>query len=90
MTGIGNGSIVFLSTPQRGNVALTRARHCLWIVGNGDVLRHSSPVWDRLVMNAKVVFDDDFLKSMIDLKNPESCKEVHSVLMKVSGGWRVP
>ncbi|KAJ9540923.1 hypothetical protein OSB04_027429, partial [Centaurea solstitialis] len=112
VTGIGKKSIGFLSKPQRANVALTRARHCLWIVGNGDVLRHSSPIWKRLVKHAKnahcfhvgnndktldqaitntlVVFDDGFLKSMINLKKPESCKEVHSLLMKLSGGLRVP
>ena len=27
---------------------------------------------------------------MIELKKPESCKEVHSLLMKLSGGLRVP
>ncbi|PWA77567.1 P-loop containing nucleoside triphosphate hydrolase [Artemisia annua] len=53
VTGKRNGSIGFLSTPQRANVALTRARHCLWILGNGDTLMRSSPIWKRLVTDAK-------------------------------------
>ncbi|GJR39258.1 P-loop containing nucleoside triphosphate hydrolase [Tanacetum coccineum] len=134
VTGKGNGSIGFLSTPQRANVALTRARHCLWILGNGDTLMRSSPIWKRLVTNAKakfcfhvgnkdmilgqvitntlieqgkfnglldmnsflfkkakwkVIFDDDFLKSIRDTKKPENNKEVHSLLMRLSGGHHV-
>lgn len=54
VTGIENGSIGFLKSRQRANVALTRARHCLWILGNGDNLRESSPTWMRLVDDAKV------------------------------------
>ncbi|KAI3794414.1 hypothetical protein L1987_37045 [Smallanthus sonchifolius] len=52
VTGVGNGSLGFLATPQRANVALTRARHCLWILGNGDTLKYSSPIWKRLVEDA--------------------------------------
>nr|GEW21197.1 P-loop containing nucleoside triphosphate hydrolase [Tanacetum cinerariifolium] len=134
VTGKGNGSIGFLSTPQRANVALTRARHCLWILGNGDTLMRSSPIWKRLVTNAKakscfhvgnkdkilgqvitntlieqgqfnglldmnsflfkkakwkVIFDDDFLKSIRYTEKPENNKEVHSLLMRLSGGHHV-
>lgn len=28
-------------------------RHCLWILGNGDTLMQSSPIWSRLLTNAK-------------------------------------
>ncbi|KAI3798715.1 hypothetical protein L1987_33993 [Smallanthus sonchifolius] len=52
VTGVGNGSLGFLATRQRANVALTRARHCLWILGNGDTLKYSSPIWKRLVEDA--------------------------------------
>ncbi|CAN6859853.1 unnamed protein product [Brassica oleracea] len=36
----GNGKIGFLSNRQRANVALTRARHCLWVVGNERTLNY--------------------------------------------------
>ncbi|KAI8018684.1 putative helicase MAGATAMA 3 [Camellia lanceoleosa] len=47
------GSVGFLSNRQRANVALTRARHCLWILGNGATLINSSSVWKKLVVDAK-------------------------------------
>ncbi|XP_050226216.1 uncharacterized protein LOC126676130 [Mercurialis annua] len=47
------GLVGFLSDPQRTNVALTRARHCLWIVGNGATLDNSGSVWKRLIDDAK-------------------------------------
>ncbi|XAR73623.1 hypothetical protein NMG60_11007658 [Bertholletia excelsa] len=47
------GSVGFLSNRQRANVALTRARHCLWIVGDGNTLVQSGSVWKKLVLDAK-------------------------------------
>ncbi|KAK2636002.1 hypothetical protein Ddye_030794 [Dipteronia dyeriana] len=47
------GSIGFLSKLQRVNVALTRARHCLWILGNERTLTRSNSVWGSLVRDAK-------------------------------------
>ncbi|KAK1259751.1 putative helicase MAGATAMA 3 [Acorus gramineus] len=49
-----NGDVGFLSNSQRTNVSLTRARHCLWIVGNEPTLRKSRSIWARLVEDAKV------------------------------------
>ncbi|KAK7255007.1 hypothetical protein RIF29_28406 [Crotalaria pallida] len=49
----GKGSIGFLSDRRRVNVALTRARHCLWILGNGTTLLNSDSVWEKLIMDAK-------------------------------------
>ncbi|XP_004300915.1 PREDICTED: uncharacterized protein LOC101300152 [Fragaria vesca subsp. vesca] len=49
----GNGSIGFLSNLQRTNVLLTRARHCLWILGNGPTLFNSNSIWKKLIMDAK-------------------------------------
>ncbi|CAI9110338.1 OLC1v1010344C1 [Oldenlandia corymbosa var. corymbosa] len=49
----GNGKIGFLSDHQRTNVALTRARHCLWILGNSATLINSGSVWKKLVLDAK-------------------------------------
>ncbi|XP_074320392.1 helicase sen1-like [Silene latifolia] len=50
----GNGSVGFLSNHQRTNVALTRARYCLWIVGSGSTLANSGTVWQDLVSDAKM------------------------------------
>ncbi|XP_077247014.1 putative helicase MAGATAMA 3 isoform X2 [Tasmannia lanceolata] len=49
----GNGSVGFLTDTQRTNVALTRARHCLWILGNGPTLINSDSIWKRVVLDAK-------------------------------------
>ncbi|KAK0573666.1 hypothetical protein LWI29_011732 [Acer saccharum] len=47
------GSIGFLSNPQRVNVALTRARHCLWILGSERTLTRSESVWEDIIHDAK-------------------------------------
>ncbi|KAM1012040.1 hypothetical protein ACFX2C_047316 [Malus domestica] len=48
-----NGSIGFLSNRQRANVALTRARYCLWILGSASTLVNSDSIWTKLVLDAK-------------------------------------
>ncbi|KAF8077354.1 hypothetical protein N665_1044s0014 [Sinapis alba] len=48
-----NGKIGFLSNRQRANVALTRARHCLWVVGNERTLTMSGSVWTKLIRDSK-------------------------------------
>ncbi|PWA68994.1 uvrD-like Helicase, ATP-binding domain, P-loop containing nucleoside triphosphate hydrolase [Artemisia annua] len=66
-----NGSVGFISSPQRTNVALTRARHCLWILGNERTLTNSESVWKDLVCDARnrhCLFDadaDECLKTTI-------------------------
>ncbi|WOL07364.1 hypothetical protein Cni_G16104 [Canna indica] len=47
------GLIDFLSNCNRTNVALTRARYCLWILGNAATLISSGSIWARLVSDAK-------------------------------------
>ncbi|MCL7033940.1 hypothetical protein MKW94_007093 [Papaver nudicaule] len=47
------GSIGFLANHQRTNVALTRARYCLWIIGDGQALMNSNSVWRKIVLDAK-------------------------------------
>ncbi|OMO60730.1 Reverse transcriptase, RNA-dependent DNA polymerase [Corchorus capsularis] len=47
------GAIGFVSNRQRTNVALTRARHSLWILGNGRTLANSESVWEDLIRDAK-------------------------------------
>ncbi|XP_037497679.1 probable helicase MAGATAMA 3 [Jatropha curcas] len=48
------GSVGFLSNWQRANVALTRARYCLWIFGNEATLSKSSSIWRKVVSDAKL------------------------------------
>ncbi|KAI3979739.1 hypothetical protein MKX01_013834 [Papaver californicum] len=47
------GSIGFISNLQRPNVALTRARRCLWILGDGKFLLRNGSCWSALVSDAK-------------------------------------
>ncbi|AQK94366.1 P-loop containing nucleoside triphosphate hydrolase superfamily protein [Zea mays] len=49
----GAGTVGFLSNLQRTNVALTRAKHCLWIVGNGTTLFNSNSVWQKIVKDTR-------------------------------------
>ncbi|XP_045832762.1 helicase sen1-like [Trifolium pratense] len=46
------GNVGFLSDRRRANVSITRARHCLWIVGNATTLTNSNSVWRRVVDDA--------------------------------------
>ncbi|MQL88099.1 hypothetical protein Taro_020656 [Colocasia esculenta] len=48
-----HGSVGFLANCQRANVALTRARYCLWILGNARTLINSGSIWAELVQDAK-------------------------------------
>ncbi|KAJ4710305.1 UvrD-like Helicase, ATP-binding domain, P-loop containing nucleoside triphosphate hydrolase [Melia azedarach] len=68
-------SIGFLSKPQRVNVALTRARHCLWILGNARTLTRTESVWETLVRDAKARHcflnadeDKDLAKAILEVK----------------------
>ncbi|KAL8194025.1 hypothetical protein R6Q57_026267 [Mikania cordata] len=47
------GSVGFLSNHQRTNVSLTRARYCLWILGNESTLMNSDTIWKNLIIDAK-------------------------------------
>jgi ATP-dependent exoDNAse (exonuclease V) beta subunit len=44
----GKPTVGFIKDHRRANVALTRAKRALWIVGNKQVLK-SSCLWSRLV-----------------------------------------
>ncbi|KAH7664496.1 DNA helicase protein [Dioscorea alata] len=48
-----SGTVGFLFNHQRTNVALTRARHCLWVLGNAPTLSSSGTIWSKLVCDAK-------------------------------------
>ncbi|XP_026439182.1 uncharacterized protein LOC113337813 [Papaver somniferum] len=43
----------FLSNPQCTNVALTRGRHCLWILGDDKKLCKIGSFWEDLIRDAK-------------------------------------
>ncbi|XP_024640725.1 helicase sen1 [Medicago truncatula] len=53
----GEEDIIIISTVRsngrRTNVALTRARYCLWILGNASTLINSGSVWRNVVIDAK-------------------------------------
>nr|GEX09051.1 UvrD-like helicase, ATP-binding domain, P-loop containing nucleoside triphosphate hydrolase [Tanacetum cinerariifolium] len=95
----GNGSVGFMSSHQRTNVALTRARHCLWILGNERTLTNSESIWKELVCDARnrhCLFDadaDDCLKmtiiaAMKELDQLDDLVNGNSVLFK-HAIWKV-
>ncbi|KAL6228189.1 hypothetical protein ACLB2K_002143 [Fragaria x ananassa] len=68
-------SLEFISNPQTVNVGITRARHCLWILGNERTLCSSDSVWKALVLDAKsrgcffnADHDKDLAKAIVDVK----------------------
>ncbi|KAE8648072.1 hypothetical protein Csa_018863 [Cucumis sativus] len=68
-------NIGFISSSQRINVALTRARHCLWIVGDATTLGNSNSEWEAVVSDAKdrqcyfnAAEDKDFADAIIEVK----------------------
>ncbi|KAK9732490.1 hypothetical protein RND81_04G003600 [Saponaria officinalis] len=81
----GNGSVGFLSNHQRTNVALTRARYCLWIVGSGSTLENSGTVWQDLVTDAKTrgcFYDADDVAEFKDALKPALTKRSRQSLAK--------
>ncbi|KAF8020983.1 hypothetical protein BT93_G1409 [Corymbia citriodora subsp. variegata] len=70
-----HGTIGFLSDTNRTNTALTRARYCLWILGDGKTLTASKSVWEALLDDAKsrgcffnVDDDKDLATVILDVK----------------------
>ncbi|KAL1805547.1 hypothetical protein ACET3Z_028615 [Daucus carota] len=68
-----DGYIGFFANHQRANVALTRARHCLLILGNEETLKKSGTIWWDLVIDAKkrgcfydASIDSDLARVMAD------------------------
>ncbi|EXB88355.1 Helicase SEN1 [Morus notabilis] len=95
----GSHSLDFVSKPQRTNVALTRARHCLWILGNEKILANSQSVWAAIVLDAKkrgcffnADHDGDLAKSITEVKKEfgqfEDMLNPDSILFK-SSKWKV-
>nr|CAB3479664.1 unnamed protein product [Digitaria exilis] len=48
-----SGNIGFLECDKRTNVALTRAKNCMWILGHETTLLQHKTTWSRLVKDAK-------------------------------------
>jgi senataxin len=49
----GSGPLGFVKDARRLNVALTRARHALYIIGSEEALRRGSPDWHALLDDAR-------------------------------------
>ncbi|XP_074273009.1 uncharacterized protein LOC141596682 [Silene latifolia] len=93
------GKVGFISDCQRTNVALTRARHCLWVLGNEKTLSRSDSVWKRLVGNAQarncffnVDKDNSLTEAVINMKKElnqlDDLLNKDSILFK-SARWKV-
>lgn len=61
-----NRAIGFVADAQRLNVALTRAKFALYIVGNFDVLQ-ANPMWAELITNARARGKLEHVKATSDL-----------------------
>ncbi|ESQ47382.1 hypothetical protein EUTSA_v10028171mg [Eutrema salsugineum] len=85
----GNGNVGFLSNRQRANVALTRARHCLWVVGNETTLALSGSIWANLISEARTrgcFFDAVDERSLRDAMNGALIEDVSSSFGSLSIG----
>ncbi|KAF8651704.1 hypothetical protein HU200_063217 [Digitaria exilis] len=91
----GAGSVGFLTNLQRTNVALTRAKHCLWIVGNGTTLSSSNSVWQKIIKDTQdrgCFFDvnDDkdlsnaVVKAIIELDDADNLVRMESLHIRRS------
>ncbi|CAL8090382.1 unnamed protein product [Prunus armeniaca] len=84
-------SIDFISKPQRVNVALTRARHCLWILGNERTLSDGESVWKDLVLDAKrrqCFFNADEDKDLAEFDQLDDLLNSNSMCFR-SSRWKV-
>ncbi|ONI28251.1 hypothetical protein PRUPE_1G134300, partial [Prunus persica] len=92
-------SLDFISQPQRVNVALTRARHCLWILGHERTLLDSESVWKALVLDAKsrqcffnADEDKNLAKAILEVKKEfdqfDDLLNADSILFR-SSRWKV-
>ncbi|CAN6312083.1 unnamed protein product [Urochloa humidicola] len=77
-----DGKVGFLSDTGRINVALTRAKHCLWILGNGTTLLASNSIWADLVRDSKrrgcffhALGDKDLAEAVRLVTKPEPWKQ---------------
>ena len=81
MNGRMTNSIGFLSDERRMNVALTRAKRSLWVVGNSDVLK-ANHSWKRLIEH----FEREGM--LRDGGNQDECHS--NVRYALDGRWKGP
>ncbi|CAD5333261.1 unnamed protein product [Arabidopsis thaliana] len=77
----GNGKVGFLNNRQRANVALTRARHCLWVIGNETTLALSGSSWAKLISESRTLgcfYDAADEKNLRDAMNEALLEDVSS------------
>ncbi|KAG7559273.1 P-loop containing nucleoside triphosphate hydrolase [Arabidopsis thaliana x Arabidopsis arenosa] len=77
----GNGQVGFLNNRQRANVALTRARHCLWVIGNETTLALSGSIWAKLISESRTrgcFYDAADEKNLRDAMNEDLLEDVSS------------
>jgi hypothetical protein len=81
-----DGKVGFLSDAGRINVALTRAKYCLWILGNGTTLLASNSIWADLVRDSKrrgcffdAFGDKDLAEAVMLVTKPEPWKQREQV-----------
>ncbi|KAJ3689681.1 hypothetical protein LUZ61_018845 [Rhynchospora tenuis] len=93
------GSVGFLHDNQRTKVAITRARHCMWIVGSATTLLESGTIWSDIVFDARkrrcyfeAKDNDDLRKLILNVKNEldqlEDLLNPNSVLFSATR-WKV-
>ncbi|KAL5076958.1 hypothetical protein RYX36_015942 [Vicia faba] len=93
------GVVGFISNIQRTNVSLTRARYCLWIIGNGETLMNSGSIWEVLAVDAicrgcfHSADEDERLShfiatAMIDLGQVRDLLNTNSLLFR-KARWKV-
>ncbi|RLM78992.1 hypothetical protein C2845_PM12G23480 [Panicum miliaceum] len=93
------GKIGFLADINRTNVALTRAKHCLWILGDAKTLASGKTIWRQIVADAKdrgrffeakddKDLSDAVIKAAIDLNEVESPLKFDGLRIGRGGGSR--
>ncbi|KAJ8629373.1 hypothetical protein MRB53_022696 [Persea americana] len=93
------GTVGFLDSLNRTNVALTRARHCLWILGNAQTLVRSNTIWEELFHDVRkrgCFFNADedkgLAKAILDVKHElnqlDDLLDPNSILLSTAR-WKV-
>ncbi|EFH46766.1 hypothetical protein ARALYDRAFT_355656 [Arabidopsis lyrata subsp. lyrata] len=80
-------SVGFLSNRQRANVALTRARHCLWVIGNETTLALSGSFWAKMISESRTrgcFYDAADEKNLRDAMSDALLEDVSSSLGSLS------
>lgn len=89
----GIGRVGFLADRRRTNVLLTRARFCLWILGNEATMMNSKSVWRYLIQDARkrdcfynAEEDESLARAIIDTAKIELDTPLNKSRWKVMDG----